>query len=1038
MRAAFTPGASFAGYRIESMVGRGGMGVVYRATDLSLERPVALKVIAPELSQDEHFRTRFLREPKLAASLDHPNVIPIYEAGEHDGELYLAMRFVEGTDLRTLLEREGKLTAERTLAILGQVAGALDAAHRRALVHRDVKPANVLIDGDGHAYLTDFGITKQLGGASTDTGRMVGTLDYLAPEQIRGEPVDGRTDCYALGCVFYECLTGKPPFRRSTEAETMWAHMQEQPAAIRGRARLDAVVRKAVAKDREDRYGSCVELVDEAAAALGLQKPTTAGTLIPAARRRAPAILAAGGLVLVVAVVLAIIGLTGGDDAGDDPLGNGVAALDAKGGEVTSFIGSREIPGNVAVGEGAVWVLDNERQTVARIDPRTREVTKKFKTDGVPSELAVGEGAIWIGKAGGEGGEVSNATVSLSRLDPDSGRVTRTVRLRGDTGVFPVAGAPRIAVGAGAVWAANPDGSVSRIDPDSGRLEATIETDLEAFTIAAGDEGVWFLGSAAEGVSRIDPRTNKVTRTVPIGADGARGVAVGAGSVWVATSDQGLVWRIEPGRPPRWRTIDVGVGVSFVSFGEGALWTANYVDGLVSRINPRTNRVTARTAIGAPQALAAGADAAWVSVAGGTTDGALTASTCGQVVSRTEEPDVLLASDLPLQGPGSTDPRTLENAIRFALDRRDYRAGKYAVGYQSCDVSTPQTGGFEFRKCASNATAFANATKLVGVIGPWSSYCGQVQIPIMNRAPDGPLAMVSPVSTHPGLTRGGTLVEPGALGKEEEPGVYYPTGVRSFARLTPREDLLGIAHAMFARQRGLKRVYTVFDRSSDWMKREHADPFARAATRLGMEVLGSAGFHPEERSYAALVAKIAASGAEGVFVAADLYGGGDRVVQALRKRLGTDVPMMTTEVMAPIPDLLDSIGAAAHGLYVSGIDVPPDARLDSPAGRAFARDFGTLQAPVQGVLPVAQAVNVMLDAIARSDGTRRSVLEQLRGTRVNDGYLGDFRLDRGDITPAQVPIFRVTDRASAGANVPEHLEGTVVDRVMSVPARLAG
>ena len=415
--------------------------------------------------------------------------------------------------------------------------------------------------------------------------------------------------------------------------------------------------------------------------------------------------------------------------------------------------------------------------------------------------------------------------------------MTQTVRLRGDTGVFPVAGAPRIAVGAGAVWAANPDGSVSRIDPDSGRLEATIETDLEAFTIAAGAEGVWFLGSAEEAVSRIDPRTNKVARTIPIGADGARGVAVGAGSVWVATSDQGLVWRIEPGRRPRWRTIDAGVGVSFVSFGEGALWTANYVDGLVSRINPRTNRVTARTAIGAPQALAAGADAAWVSVAGGTTDGALTASTCGQVVSRTQNPDVLVASDLPLQGPGSADPRALENAIRVALERRDFRAGEYTVGYQSCDVSTPQTGGFEFRKCASNATAFANATKLVGVIGPWSSYCGQVQIPILNRAPDSPLAMVSPVSTHPGLTRGGRLVEAGALGKEEEPGVYYPTGVRNFARLVPREDLLGIAQAMLARELGLKRVYAVWDRSSDWLKREHSDPFARAATRLGIEVV---------------------------------------------------------------------------------------------------------------------------------------------------------------------------------------------------------
>ncbi len=238
------------------------MGVVYRATDLSLERPVALKLITPDLAEDERFRSRFLREPRLAASLDHPNVIPIYEAGEHDGQLYLAMRFVEGSDLRTLLDAEAKLPPERTLAILAQVAGALDSAHRRALVHRDVKPANVLLDRDGHVYLTDFGITKQLGGDSTDTGQLVGTLDYLAPEQIRGEPVDGRTDCYALGCVLYECLAGRPPFHRETEAETMWAHMQEEPGPIQGHGRLDPVLQKALAKDREDRHASCGELIE--------------------------------------------------------------------------------------------------------------------------------------------------------------------------------------------------------------------------------------------------------------------------------------------------------------------------------------------------------------------------------------------------------------------------------------------------------------------------------------------------------------------------------------------------------------------------------------------------------------------------------------------------------------------------------------------------------------------------------------------------------------------------------------------------------
>ena len=476
MTVTIEPGSTFAGYRIESLIGRGGMGVVYKATDFSLDRPVALKLVAPELAEDERFRSRFLREPRLAASLDHPNVIPIYEAGEHEGRLYLVMRFVEGSDLKSLLEREGKLPPEQALSILGQVAGALDAAQRRALVHRDVKPANVLIDESGHAYLTDFGITKQLGGDSTDTGRMVGTLDYLAPEQIRGDPVDGRTDVYALGCLLYECLAGAPPFRRATEAETLWAHMQEEPAPLRDHRGLDPVLRKAVAKDREDRYASCAELIDAAAEALGMARaPRAAPRSIvpPAVRRHGRAILAGGLLLLAATIALAIV--TGGEDGMVGPIGNGVAAIDPADGSVTSFTESEAPPGNVAVGEGGVWVLNNEAKTVSRIDPDTKEVTETFDTPGVPSELAVGEGALWVGIAGGRGG--TNATVGVARMDPDDGRVTATARLRGgDEGVYPVGGTPRLAVGEGAVWAANPDGSVSRIDPKSGRLVATIET----------------------------------------------------------------------------------------------------------------------------------------------------------------------------------------------------------------------------------------------------------------------------------------------------------------------------------------------------------------------------------------------------------------------------------------------------------------------------------------------------------------------------------------------------------------------------------
>ena len=268
------PGSTFAGYRVEALIGRGGMGVVYRATDLSLERPVALKLIAPELAEDERFRRRFLKEPRLAASLDHPNVIPIYEAGEHDGQLYLAMRYVEGDDLKT--RARAASARSRPSARCGcsaQVADALDAAHRRGLVHRDVKPANVLLDEDEHAYLTDFGITKQLGGRVDRHRPAVGTLDYLAPEQIRGEPVDGRSDRYALACVLYECLAGTPPFRRETEAETLWAHMQEEPPPLRGHPALDPVLRKGLAKEKDDRYATCAELIEAAREALGLAAP---------------------------------------------------------------------------------------------------------------------------------------------------------------------------------------------------------------------------------------------------------------------------------------------------------------------------------------------------------------------------------------------------------------------------------------------------------------------------------------------------------------------------------------------------------------------------------------------------------------------------------------------------------------------------------------------------------------------------------------------------------------------------------------------
>ncbi len=278
VRAGLSPGSVFGGYRIDAFVARGGMGVVYRSTQLALDRTVALKVVAPEIADDPAFRERFEREARLAASLNHPNILPIYEAGEIDGQLFLSMRFVEGTDLGRLIA-QGPLDPPRAAALIAQVGSALDAAHSRGLIHRDVKPGNVLIAdeyGQERAYLADFGLSKSLAAATrlTRTGFMVGTLDYVAPEQVQGGVVDGRVDTYALACVMFEAVTGQIPFDRPDEAAKVWAHLSEPPPsageiAPAVSAELDEVIRRGMAKRPEDRFAESGDFGRAAVAAAG-------------------------------------------------------------------------------------------------------------------------------------------------------------------------------------------------------------------------------------------------------------------------------------------------------------------------------------------------------------------------------------------------------------------------------------------------------------------------------------------------------------------------------------------------------------------------------------------------------------------------------------------------------------------------------------------------------------------------------------------------------------------------------------------------
>ena len=266
-------GTVFAGHRIDGVAGRGGMGVVYRATHLALDHPVALKVIAPELADDPRFRDRFVRESRTAVSIRHPNVVQVRHAGEEDGVLFVTMDFIEGYDLRALISAERRVEPGRAARIVSQVASALDAAHERGLVHRDVKPGNVLIEdrnGTEHVYLTDFGLTKRMTGATelTASGSFIGTVEYMAPEQIRGGELDARTDVYALGCVAFATLTGEPPFARvEGDVAKLYAQLNDPPPLASERApglppALDAVLAKAMAKAPGDRYPSAGEFAD--------------------------------------------------------------------------------------------------------------------------------------------------------------------------------------------------------------------------------------------------------------------------------------------------------------------------------------------------------------------------------------------------------------------------------------------------------------------------------------------------------------------------------------------------------------------------------------------------------------------------------------------------------------------------------------------------------------------------------------------------------------------------------------------------------
>jgi branched-chain amino acid transport system substrate-binding protein len=747
----------------------------------------------------------------------------------------------------------------------------------------------------------------------------------------------------------------------------------------------------------------------------------------PSTRRRGLVLMAVGAVVLAAAATAAVLALTRDSDGTVEAVGNAIAAID---GEKVTYTQVGKTPSTIAVGEGAVWVLNADDRTISKIDPETKEV-ETIGTGGVTTDLAVGEGAVWVGN--GEQGDIASTT-SVSRVDPDttsvgetqvlpSARATLDVRPAGE---FRTLGVSQLAVGAGAVWAINPDLSVSRIDPDTGKRVANIPIEAGA-AIAAGKEGVWVIAAGIDETPRvlgIDPRTNKVSQNIELATSDLTGLAVGGGSVWATSGEEGLLWRIKPGPDPTTQTIAVGVGATAVTYGDGAVWVANIIRDEISRVDVGTNEVTDTIRLaGTPPSVATGAGAAWVSIAGAASGESLPASVCGPVLSGGRKPDVLIVSDLPLQGAFNEGTRAAADAIRFVLRNHEFKAGSRTVGYQSCDDSTAQTGQYDFVKCVSNAKAYAANPRVVGVIGPFNSPCATAQIPIANRA-EGPLAMISPSNTHEGLTHA-TL---GGFADENEPEVYYPTGVRNYMRVVAPDDRQVAAAAVLARELGLERVY-VLKTTDEFPGALPLAQFKQVAPRLGLTFVGSASLEPRTKRFGLPADRVARARPDAIFFPELYFEHPGALLKALRDRLGHRIVLIG----------LEYVGYAEPGMYVTSTARAKESL--GPAGRRFLREFAATQpggaVPFGAFIPeAAQATEALLEAIERSDGTRASVLRELRGLEIEDGILGSFSFDdNGDMTPAAISIFRVTGKGR-NADVPDFGGGADFDRLVRVPPEL--
>ncbi len=781
-------------------------------------------------------------------------------------------------------------------------------------------------------------------------------------------------------------------------------------------------------------------------------QPSALERLVPRrVGRNTGVIVAAGGALLLAAAIAAVLTSVVGSGSPTASLApNSLGLIDPATGQLRTVIPVAGTPARLQVSGKQVWVTSDDARTASLVDAGSQSIARVVQVGAFPSDFAVGEGAVWV---------IDRVRGRLVKISTDYGTVLSNVGIgsmetlsvnddRYDIDPWSVA------AGAGGVWITDGSSLLRRADPTSGRIARTDDIHAPLNGVAVSGGAVWAISGPSASVLRIEPRTGRVTARIAIVASrGAESpypiaIATGLGSVWVLNATAASVTRIDPVQAGVTATIPIGIQrvPRRLAVGDGAAWVADG-DGTLARIDAASNSLTTTTVAPSLYDVGVGAGGVWITSGTAIASGRIVASTpesaqaqalptsqCSPVYSAPgARPRYLIVSDLPLGGFAVVhDPSAqLEQAIVFALRDRGFRAGRFAIGYQACDDFNvaATSSATAWARCSPNMRAYAADRSVMGVIGPFNSGCVAGEIAIANTAPGGPLAMISPSATVVGLTHRAPGSGPG------EPGVYYPNGVRNFVRIVASDDVQAAADALLARQLGLRRMFAAYNRFGPYGI-GIAKSFARAARRLGLGIAGTGQWPAPTGStqsganlpaVAAFVHAIARTHPDGIFLGGSQ---GDPVVAPLIQGLRSAIPgvqLIGPDGFASVRDFAHQVGPAVEGMVVSYPEIEPS--LLRGTGAQFVDRFGK---EVGGSFYPwtaygAQAADVLLDAIARSNGTRTSVTNQLFATRVRNGIVGSFAFTpSGDTTTGSVTIIRI-----------EHGQPVPL-QVITPPATLAG